>query len=283
MKKEYRYDIREYQLRNVALLRTIDKVCRDHGITYYLTDGSLLGAIRHKGFIPWDDDMDIALLRKDYDMLMEHADEWVPEPFFIVNHKNNPDYPKYFAKLEDTSTTIVENFHLGYAGGIYMDIFPLDDVPDNKLLRTLHFYRFNIMRRLQYLVYRNPYKHGHGASSWMPRLVQSVFSRKWVHEKMQKIITEYNDCKGCNTLMSHDNGLRVTPKDIFGTPVRVEFEGVESNAPSDSHAFLSRIYGEDYMQLPPVEARRSHYHAYCDLNTPYDTVDFEKLKTTYCS
>lgn len=282
MKKEYRYEIRQYQLRNIPLLETIDRVCREHGITYYLTDGSLLGAVRHQGFIPWDDDMDIALLRKDYDLLMQHADEWVPKPFFIVNHINTPHYPKYFAKLEDTSTTIVENFHLGYAGGIYMDIFPLDDVPDNKFRRTLHFYRFNLLRRLQYLVYRNPYKHGHGPSSWLPRLVQKLFSRQWIHRKVQQVITEYNGKSGCNTLMSHDNGLRVTPKAIFGTPTKLIFEGVSANAPQDSHAFLSAIYGEDYMQLPPESARRSHFHDYCDLNTPYAEVDFNELKSRVC-
>lgn len=283
MKKEYRYDIREYQLRNLVLLETIDRVCREHGITYYLTDGSLLGAVRHQGFIPWDDDMDIALLRHDYDLLMQHADEWVPAPFFIVNHENTPHYPKYFAKLEDTSTTIVENFHLGYAGGIYMDIFPLDEVPDNKVLRTLHFYKFNILRRLQYLVYRNPYKHGHGASSWFPRLAQKLFKRQWVHRKVQEVITEYRGKAGCNTLMSHDNGLRVTPKSVFGQPTKVNFEGIEANAPADVPAFLSAIYGPDYMQLPPAEARRSHFHDYCDLHTPYHEADFNKLKTEICA
>lgn len=278
MKKEYRYDIREYQLRNVVLLETIDRVCREHGLTYYLTDGSLLGAVRHQGFIPWDDDMDIALLRDDYDKLMQHADEWIPKPFFIVNHENTPQYPKYFAKLEDTSTTIVENFHLGYAGGIYMDIFPLDEVPDNKFLRTIHFYKFNLLRRLQYLVYRNPYKHGHGPSSWLPLLAQKLFSRKWVHNKVQRVITEYRGKAGCNTLMSHDNGLRVTPKSVFAESKRLTFEGFSANAPADSHGFLSAIYGDDYMQLPPVEARRSHFHNYCDLHTPYASVDFDKLK-----
>lgn len=277
-KREYSYDIRQYQLRSLVLLETIDRVCREHDITYYLTDGSLLGAVRHGGFIPWDDDMDIAMPRADYDKLMAHADEWVPQPFFIVTHDNTPQYPKYFAKLEDTSTTIVENFYLGYAGGIYMDIFPLDEVPDNKLLRTVHFYKFNLLRRLQYLQFRDPYKHGRGVRSWLPLLVRKVFSRSWVHRRMQETLREYQGQSRCHVLMSHDNKLRCNAKDVFGLPARMEFEGIEANVPSQPEQFLTDIYGDNYMMLPPEEERVSHFHAYCDLNTPYKTTNFEELR-----
>ena len=121
--KPYNYDLRQFQLRSVVLLDAIDKVCKEHGIKYYVIAGTLLGALRHKGFIPWDDDLDIALMRSDYDLLIEHASEWFPEPFSIVAYNNDLSYPKYFAKLEDKSTTLVERFYLGYVGGIYMDIF----------------------------------------------------------------------------------------------------------------------------------------------------------------
>ena len=82
------------------------------------------------------------------------------------------------AKLEDKSTTLVERFYLGYVGGIYMDIFPLDSVPDNKLLRAWHYYRFNLKRRMLYLVYRDPYKHGRGLGSLMLRMLQKMVSKE---------------------------------------------------------------------------------------------------------
>lgn len=85
--------------------------------------------------------MDIGMPREDYDTLIEHAAEWLPAPYHIVTHENNNNYPKYFAKIEDTSTTLVENRFLNYIGGIYIDVFPLDNVPDNKLLRAIHFYK----------------------------------------------------------------------------------------------------------------------------------------------
>jgi lipopolysaccharide cholinephosphotransferase len=272
-KKIYHYDIREYQLRSVCLLETIDKVCKKYGIKYYIIAGTLLGAVRHKGFIPWDDDQDIALMRKDYDMLMQHASEWVPEPFSIVNNDNCAHYPKYFAKLEDTSTTIVERLYLGYAGGIYMDIFPLDDVPENKILRAIHFYKFNLIRNLLYFSYRDPYKHGKGPRSWFPLLVQKLFTKEKLHALCQKILKEYDGHRNCNLVMTHDDGFRAYSKEIFGEPKQVVFEGVEVDAPSNPDGFLSVLYGGNYMELPPVEARRSHFHDYCDLTKPYAEFD----------
>lgn len=277
-KKKYRYDIRMLQKRSLVLLEAIDKVCREHGLRYYIIAGTLLGAQRHKGFIPWDDDMDIALLRPDYDRLMEHADEWLPKPFKIVNNVNTDYYPKYFAKLEDTSTTLVERFYLGYAGGLYMDIFPLDSVPDSKLRRAWHYYRFNLLRRMEYISFRDPYKHGHGFNSMLIRAAQKCISRKWVQRKTQRVLKEYEGKKKCNLLMTHDDGFRAYRKSVFGKPTTETFEGIEASAPTHPEGFLGVLYGDDYMTPPPVEKRRSHYHDYCDFNTPYAEVDFQKLK-----
>lgn len=275
--KVFNYDIREYQLRSIGLLETIDRVCREHGLTYYMIAGTLLGAVRHRGFIPWDDDMDIALMRSDYDVLMQHADEWIPAPYAIVDHKRCSRYPKYFAKLENTDTTIVENIHLGYAGGVYMDIFPLDDVPDNRVARTFHFYRFHFVRKLLYFVYRDPYKHGHGIRSWIPLLVQKTFTKEHLHRRCQTILREWNGKDGCNHVMTHDDGLCAYRKDTFGVPSKLEFEGFMACAPANPEGFLKPFYG-DYMSLPPVEKRVSHFHDYCDLNTPYKQFDINSIK-----
>ena len=276
--KEYHYDIREFQLRSLVLIDAIDQVCKEHHLNYYVIAGTLLGAKRHGGFIPWDDDMDIGLMRKDYDMLLEHADEWLPEPFFIVTHENTPHYPKYFAKLEDTSTTLVENFYLGYAGGIYLDIFPLDDVPDNKWLRAIHYYKFNLLRKIQYFQFRDPYKHGHGPSSWLPLLARKLFSREGIYNKLQQVLRQYNGHKNCHYVMTHDDKLKAYPTACLGQPKAIQFEGRTVMAPSDIDTFLTVMYGPDHMQLPPVERRTSHFHNYCDFNTPYRSVDFEALK-----
>lgn len=123
------YDIRPLQLRTLKLLRQFQEVCREHGLRWYATAGTMLGAVRHAGFIPWDDDMDIAMPRPDYDRLIAHAAEWLPRPMELVCAELDESYPLPFAKLQDASTTILERPHLPFLGGIYIDIFPIDGVP----------------------------------------------------------------------------------------------------------------------------------------------------------
>ncbi len=269
MTQIYKYDLREFQLRSMVLLETIDQVCKKYGLTYYIIAGTLLGAVRHRGFIPWDDDIDIALSRKDYDLLMAHAEEWVPAPFHIVTHENNKEYPKYFAKLEDQSTTLVERFYLGYVGGIYIDIFPLDEVPNNVLKRKWHFYKFHLLRRLLYYAYRDPYKHGRGLNAAFILLMQRLFKKEWLHTKSQKVLREYKGSADCDYLMTHDDGPRAYRKEIFSTPRNYVFEGRSFCGPAIAEGFLSVLYGTDFMQLPPEERRRSHFHDYCDLEHGY--------------
>ena len=131
---------------------------------------------------------------------------------------------------------------------------------------------FRILRRI---VVRHDEKR---LRSWLPLLVRKVFSRSWVHRRMQETLREYQGQSRCHVLMSHDNKLRCNAKDVFGLPARMEFEGIEANVPSQPEQFLTDIYGDNYMMLPPKEERVSHFHAYCDLNTPYKTTNFEELR-----
>ena len=97
------YDIRPLQLRILDILMAVDKVCKEHNLRYYIIAGTLLGAVRHKGFIPWDDDLDIGMPRTDYDLLMAHAAEWLPAPFEAACFENDTTYPLPFAKIQDGS------------------------------------------------------------------------------------------------------------------------------------------------------------------------------------
>lgn len=101
------YDIRPLQLRILKNLLAIDKVCKEHNLRYYIMAGTMLGAVRHKGFIPWDDDLDIGMPRADYDLLMTNAKEWLPEPYEAVCAENDKEYPLPFAKIQDADTTLM--------------------------------------------------------------------------------------------------------------------------------------------------------------------------------
>lgn len=117
------YDIRPLQLRILKNLLAIDKVCKEHNLRYYIMAGTMLGAVRHKGFIPWDDDLDIGMPRADYDLLMTNAKEWLPKPYEAVCAENDKEYPLPFAKIQDADTTLIERMHLKYLGGVYIDTY----------------------------------------------------------------------------------------------------------------------------------------------------------------
>ena len=138
------YNIRELQLRILETLKAVDNVCREHNLRYYIWAGTMIGAVRHKGFIPWDDDLDIAMPRPDYDRLIEHAAEWLPKPYEMVCAENDGVYPLPFAKIQDADTTLIERMHLKYLGGIYLDVFPIDGVPEGAVARSSTSHATNI-------------------------------------------------------------------------------------------------------------------------------------------
>ena len=274
------YGIRELQLKSLGLLVAIDKVCREHGLTYYMIAGTLLGAVRHKGFIPWDDDIDVGMPRRDYDILMEHASEWFDDRFRMVSFATDNSYSRYFAKLEDCNTTVVERFHLERIGGLYMDIFPLDNVPDGKMARYFHYRRFHRLNKQLYFAYRDPYKHGHGVGPRLMAAYQKTLSREGLRSRITALAAQYSDvtCSSCTT---HDGKHEIFPYEIMGKPAEYEFEGHMFYGPADYDSFLKIMYGPDYMSPPPAHVQVSHLFEYVDFDTPYSQVSFDELKSEF--
>lgn len=264
------YDIRPLQLRILKNLLAVDKVCREHGLRYYIMAGTLLGAVRHKGFIPWDDDLDIGMPRPDYDLLMTHAREWLPAPYEAVCAETDPAYPLPFAKIQDADTTLIERAHLHYLGGVYIDVFPLDGVPQGWLRRRWHFARYEFYKRVLYLVHRDPYKHGHGPSSWIPLLCRRLFTLTGVQRSIRRVMTAY-DFDRSFSVCDYDDGLRgIMPKSMLGTPTPIFFEGESVWGVENHDAYLTRKYG-DYMTIPKGNHQRQHNFHYLDLEKPYKT------------
>ena len=137
--------LRKMQQIEVEMADELDRVCRKHNIRYSLDGGSMLGAVRHKGFIPWDDDMDFCMLREDYEKLKAVSNELNPDICFFQDHDTDPNYRWGYAKLRRTGTTFVRlgQEHMKYKTGIAIDIFPLDDVPKSLIGQMLQdFYCF---------------------------------------------------------------------------------------------------------------------------------------------
>jgi lipopolysaccharide cholinephosphotransferase len=219
------YDIRPLQLRMLKILLAFDKMCKAHDLRYGIFAGSLLGAIRHKGFIPWDDDMDVIMPRPDYEKLIAKSKEWLPVPFEFVCSENDPRYPLPFGKVQDSSTTLIERKYLSYLGGIYVDIFPLDAVPVNMMKRRISFSQYEFYKQALYLVHRDPYRHGHGPSSWVPLLCRKAFTMKGLQESIRKVMTRY-DYDKCTLIADYSDGLRgVMSKEVEGVFAPYLFEG----------------------------------------------------------
>ena len=262
------YDIRPLQLRMLKILLAFDSVCKAHDLHYCIMAGTMIGAIRHKGFIPWDDDMDVGMPRPDYEKFIANCKEWMPAPYEFVCGENDEVYPLPFGKIQDAGTTLIERKHLSYLGGIYVDVFPLDGVPTNMLKRRMHYASYEFYKQVLYLLCRDPYKHGHGPSSWIPLLCRKSFTLKGVQSKIRGILNKY-DYNKCELAADYTDGLRgVMSKRINGDYAPYEFEGEKVEGIKLYDEYLTQIYG-DYMQIPKGDHQRQHNFYYLDLNKPY--------------
>ena len=262
------YDIRPLQMRMLRIMEVMDRTFREHNISYGIFNGSLLGAVRHKGFIPWDDDMDVVIPRPDYERFIAHSKEWLPAPYEFVCPENDKAYPLPFGKVQDASTTLLERLHLSYLGGIYVDVFPLDAVPSNIVRRWMHFARYGFLRQALYWIHRDPYRHGHGPSSWVPLLTRKLTTMESLQRKIRKLLTKY-DYDTAEWVTDYTEGLHgVMPKSIHGVFAPYQFEGKTFMGIKDYRYYLTQIYG-DYMQIPKGDKQRQHNFHILDLEHPY--------------
>lgn len=256
--------------RELELLTAFLSVCEQLELPYYIAGGTLLGAVRHKGFIPWDDDIDIAMLRKDYEVFIAKAPALLPDFVFLQNIHTEPEFLANFTKLRHCDTTFIESSwkFRKINHGIFIDIFPFDYYPDSKLKRL----RFRILDRLYKLriasecFYKKKTLKQKISHPIAKLLMPSV---KKTLRKRDKLIKA---CSGGSCIANHSGvwgKKEVIPAKWFDHSVKLEFEGLQVNAPGDYHLFLSHYYG-DYMQLPPIEKQVSHHRTeIIDPETPY--------------
>lgn len=258
---------RELQKYILDMLLAIDKVCREHGLDYYLIAGTMLGAVRHKGFVPWDDDADVAMPRKDYNEFVKHANEWLPERYELVSGLQDPMYPYQFARIQDKETTYILRRKFNFVGGLPVDVFPLDGMTADHSAMVKHYRRYTIAKKLLYYSTIDPLKHGHGLRWAFTKLMHKFISQDWAHRHMNDVQREF-DYDHSPLVADHDNAPNrgILPKEVYGKPTPIEFEGHQLMGVQDPDTYLRYCYG-DYMkmpkQLPPQNFR------YLDLHTPY--------------
>lgn len=257
-----------------SILKDFIKICEDNSLRYFGLGGTCLGAVRHGGFIPWDDDIDVGLPREDYDRLLEIVERDYGDKYYVLNAFNYENYPLMTSRICIRGTRFVE-YPLKEVPdcpfGIFLDVFPYDNLSDNVIKRFFQQWRAWYLSKL--MILRNvpePYLAQSGILKkiilFICRRIHGVMKffkvdRRKLHEKCIKTCTRYNGSPAekisyiCDTTPHMEEDRY---EDVFPC-VTMQFEEIKMKFPRDVRLHLTHLYGEDYMTLPPEEKRKTHY------------------------
>ncbi len=255
---------------DIEIAKAVVALCERHGLTYYMLGGTMLGAIRHKGFIPWDDDIDLGMPREDYERFLELAPEELPEYLKVVNYRNDPSYMYYITRILDTETKVIEE-RIGNDNkytNASIDIFPIDGTPNNGLLRKIYYFRVMYHRALMSLCYKDSIDRKRKRSKKEKLLL-------WVMERIpvEKLTTPYKQkckidkllrrqkiegAKYIGNIMGAYRTREIVPAEFYGEGAFYPFEDIQLRGMAQADEYLRWTYG-DYMKLPPEGARKTHF------------------------
>ncbi len=262
----------ELQLKEFNLLKEFVSICEKSGLKYYLVCGTALGAVKYGGFIPWDDDVDVALPRKDYEIFIRNAPSMLPENIFLQNYKSDPKFPQIFSKLRDSNTTYIEKSaaKLPINHGVFIDIFPLDGYPEKEWKKKIFEIRKTIYKRLLSVPFEPDRK-------WK-RLIMFPFRLFGIHKKSSEIAASYEsmitryDAEKSDILCNHGNWqgkLEYSPSLHYGNGIQANFEGLKVIIPEKYDDYLTKKYGNWRKDPPAEEQIGHHFFEVCDLNKSY--------------
>ena len=272
----------DLQKKELDLFKAFASVCEKHHLQYFLVGGSALGAIRHKGFIPWDDDIDVGMPRKDYDAFIKLQKEFEGTPYFIQNFKSDPCYIYNYGKLRDSSTTFIEDVYKNHRinHGVWIDIFPIDGfskvmMPREKLAKKVR----HIWNQV-YLSYLPSLRRKVRKETWFKDILLNIvaglfyifdiahYRNKHVERYVRKIPLEESVMAG--NYFGFNMKREAMDTNLFKEFVKVPFEDTEAYVLKDYDTYLRNLYGE-YMTPPPVDKQVGHhYNKGLDLQMGYE-------------
>jgi lipopolysaccharide cholinephosphotransferase len=262
--------LRKLQLCELQLLRETVRICDALGLTYYLTGGTLLGAVRHRGFIPWDDDIDIAMPREDYERLFREGAGLFPEHMRLRGFRGDERFKRCYAHVEDLRVRVnlhsAVNSRRQYA---WIDIYPLDGLPGGKVLSRLKFFSMLPRRILyhyscfsDYVNLQRPdrplYQRAMIALGRVTGIGKHISTRRQM-EKIDDMLKKLSSkpSRWYVNFMGLYLFREIYDKSVYGDGAYYEFEGGMYRGPADAHGFLTQMYG-DYMTPPPEDHRVIH-------------------------
>lgn len=257
--------LRQMQLIQLEILIEFDKICKQNRIAYSLDGGTLLGAIRHKGFIPWDDDIDVIMLRSEYERFFQACDNELDQSrFFLQDDKTDPHYRLGYSRLLRKGTVYQRagHEHMKYKRGVFIDIFVLDNVPDTAAFRAIHQFTCYCLRKMLWAESGKVLHPSMLKRKWFKLL--SKIPRDFIFQLLDKISRLMN--KKDKELVRHMTypypkrckyGIK---RRYFEELTEVTFEGCTFLGSSHYGEYLTDLYGSDYMELPPSEKRQPRIH-----------------------
>lgn len=277
----------EIQIVLLDTFKAFAEFCEKNDILYFAASGTLLGAIRHKGFIPWDDDIDVFLLRKDYDKLLSLKKE-MKDSGYMVSDFHDKGYPYGFAKFYDTTKTFWEYKHFPFVMGPFIDLFPLDESDDHnpaheKLNDDIHAASWVYRKCISHQTWKEiatDLIHLNGFE-WAIKFVKRVFytpQRKYRYKRLCRLYEEMKNIKGDFYKPYWDVKHIQYPKSWFKEAITIPFEDTTIKVPNGYDEILTYLYN-DYMTPPPEHSRTGHHTAYyMNLKERVEIKDILKLK-----
>ncbi len=277
--------IRGIQASILSTYKVFVQICQKHNLRFFAIGGTAIGAVRHKGFIPWDDDLDVAMPRKDYEIFCKIVEDELSDKYRFVDHLNNPLTGLVVGKLNDETTTDVETVNIDNPNswnGVFIDIFPLDGVPTNQLIYRFHMFR---LKMTFYAIWAKIYTPDKKKSSrsksimkWIARLLTAHTNVANLKSSFVKLASKYSfDDPRTKYLartwaFNSHHGLQASARynrEDFNSCVMVPFEDAKMSMPVGYDNYLSLLY-PDYMTLPPKDQQKpSHSGGILDLNHSY--------------
>lgn len=258
----------------LEMLKWFHNYCVNNNIQYYAVGGTMIGAMRHHGFIPWDDDIDIAVPRKDYNRLIHEFTNIIDGYLLESPYSGNYDYLYSYAKLYDTRTTVVENTRVPCKRGVYIDIFPLDGIGNTYEDAKRYFDKFdkrNMFLMTRTCVIRSDRSWYKNASIIAARAIPNfILDDKKLSISVDQMAASLNDEKSVYVanLMGAYRSKEITLREYFGHPTLYSFEGIKIYGPEKYDEYLQGIY-KNWRELPPEDKR----------NTKHDFVVFDLEKS----